>query len=317
MSFWDWFIGEAGAGWILGMLGVLGGLYTWRNRERPPKIVLQELWNMGLLDIHPSQQNKISVMYMDDEGNGQNVESLQQKRIVLYNNGTVDLSDPMQLQVQLQIDDAVPPTTRLVRLISDKSTCTIDELDDYEFALNIEYLNSYPTHEQFIDLYVVSSHDVTLNVLSRFGKGWSVKYVPLSMLIDQLRVIKRIVSVLLIIFIVLFAYVIFASSFYKGLFNPSVDALNSNIARLKEAHKILVDDGIIPYTILVLKQDLGWWLVPLSIVTYTLVFVQMSRGLLVQYIMAIVYDIQPHHKFFVNQLKISTTDSIKRIFGLN
>ena len=65
-SFWNWLIGEAGAGWIVGILGIIGGIYAWRKRERPPRVVLQEVNSVNLLDIHPSQAEKLEVYYTPD-----------------------------------------------------------------------------------------------------------------------------------------------------------------------------------------------------------------------------------------------------------
>ena len=73
--FWDWLIGEAGAGWIIGLLGLLGVLFTWLRRERPSRVIIQEINTIRLLDIHPSQRERLSVHYTDTQGEQERIQT--------------------------------------------------------------------------------------------------------------------------------------------------------------------------------------------------------------------------------------------------
>ena len=64
----EWLIGEAGAAWIIGVLGILGAAYTWLRRERPVRIIVQELSHTRLLDIHPAQRDSLLVSYKTSDG---------------------------------------------------------------------------------------------------------------------------------------------------------------------------------------------------------------------------------------------------------
>ena len=104
-SFFEWFIGEAGAGWVIGVLGLLGMLYTWRRRERPPKVVVPEIGKTRLLDLDPSEHEKLSVYYKDSAGEDRRVQKLQQGEYAVYNNGTVDISEPLEFSLMFTHSD--------------------------------------------------------------------------------------------------------------------------------------------------------------------------------------------------------------------
>ena len=125
-SFWDWLVGEAGAGWIVGFIGLLLSLYAWLHRECAPKVIVQEVNSIRLLDIHSTQRESLSVFYTDSEGQQVRVQDLQQEEVVIYNNGTVDVREPLQLVIRFhQAGSKGEEFSGFWQLVSDDPGCTM------------------------------------------------------------------------------------------------------------------------------------------------------------------------------------------------
>jgi hypothetical protein len=180
-TFWNWLVGEAGAGWIVGLIGFLLSLYAWLHRERAPKIIVQEISNLRLLDIHPTQRENLKVLYLDSEDQRVCVEDLYQKEIVIYNNGTVDIQDPIQLEVGFHHAElAEEKSSGFWRLVSDDPGCTWEMRDPLTATITLSYLNSYPVHKHVVRVYLISDEEMEVELHEGMGKGWSSDFVGIS-----------------------------------------------------------------------------------------------------------------------------------------
>jgi hypothetical protein len=74
---WDWLITDAGAGWVLGLIGVVATFYAWRKQGRPTRVVVREIETIRLLDIHPSQHESVRVLYPNAQGTQTSITNLE------------------------------------------------------------------------------------------------------------------------------------------------------------------------------------------------------------------------------------------------
>jgi hypothetical protein len=208
-SFWNWLIGEAGAGWIFGLLGIALLLYSGLKREKPPRVIVQEVRRLRLLDIHPSQKDRLEVYYTTALGGREAVPNLAQRQIVVYNSGTTDILEEIRLELQIStpgssqeenphalmesIFDA-PASSGLIYNGQDAGPVT-------GVYITIPYLNSFPVHKHYVTGYLISDQNLDLELLSGTGKGWSARFVSLRKAREIWRrlssILQKVVSALL------------------------------------------------------------------------------------------------------------------------
>jgi hypothetical protein len=82
-AIWDWLITDAGAGWVLGILGITWALYTWKKRERPGQVVVREVDKFRLLEISPSQHPSLTFLYPTVQGTQTSITNLQQTKLII------------------------------------------------------------------------------------------------------------------------------------------------------------------------------------------------------------------------------------------
>src|SRR6266540_7370885 len=175
---WNWLITDAGAGWILGLIGLAGALYTWRKRERPTQVVVREIETIRLLDIHPSQHESFTILYPNAQGTQTSITNLRQTSIIVYNTGTRDITEPIQLTFKLHEKDVKEGARGFWKLVVDTPEYTFQPIHgdttDITKALRLDlpYLNSYDTHKQIIKMYFMSELKITLELVNTNSKGW-------------------------------------------------------------------------------------------------------------------------------------------------
>jgi hypothetical protein len=294
-SFWQWFIGEAGAGWVIGFLvGLLiGGLYGWLKRDRPPKIAIQEIDSIRLLDIHPSQRDKLSVHYADDADNRQQIENLVQREFVIYNRGARDLLEPVKLRFDLfepYTGGQTNPKKRYSgfwRLIFDDPAYRWEPICDHThqastgFQLELPYLNSYPVHTHHIRAYLISEKDVTLELSTRVGKGWSAYFVSLDVLEVLQDQMARLSGLGILGPGILLLILLLSSMFQNPIFQVYLDPTDANIEtalqtfqNLYEAYKVYGISGgwNLDYWQIVYKPTEFLWIAYLFLIVFWIPF---------------------------------------------
>lgn len=180
-SFWDWFIGDAGAAWIVGALSVLLTLYMWQKRERPAKVVVQVINKISLLNIHSAGVTKLHVFYEDEQGGMNRIQALEQTEIIIYNSGTRDITEPLEVNLRFRFKDK----KGLWAILGDDAAKTMsmhygaqDQYIDSKFSS--PYLNSYFEHQQIYTIFLVAEYPMEVELLPSFGKGWSSYLVALE-----------------------------------------------------------------------------------------------------------------------------------------
>jgi hypothetical protein len=266
-EFWNWLIGEAGAGWIFGIAGVIGILYSWQKRERPPYIIIEETQTLRLLNIHSSQDESLEIYYSTEPGSRQAIRNLIQKEFVIYNSGTRDISEHVRLEFKTSlsyIDLNDQEATLIYRDLNDQEailslassfdqtvfTLAHDESKKIKgFSLEIPYLNSYLTHKQCVKVYLITNQYFKLELVKGIGKGWSSKFISLIEVKQTKRMLRLWISWIGIFLVAIFllSFIFHHLTFITGYIgqaqlNPTPEnirlALQAYQERLESLQKI-------------------------------------------------------------------------------
>lgn len=166
----------------------MGIIYTWLKRERPAHVVIQETRRVSLLDIEKTQLEQITVLYSDADQHPHSVRSLEQVTLVIYNNGTRDIVEPIEVVLELlrgspkkggEVRSRLGYWTLVMEADDNSLTLTHNDDDPYKglVTLTLPYLNSFSTHGHFSRLYLVSEYPIELRLRQGVGKGWSAQLV--------------------------------------------------------------------------------------------------------------------------------------------
>lgn len=181
-EFWEWFIGEPGAAWILILIGLIVSAINWFRRRRPVRVYLQELDAGYLLGIHHSQRERINVEYTPRTGPKTQVTSLKRKRWALYYTGDEGSLEDFEIELRVVVPDSSEewdePSFLDLAFDGPIETEMLLEPDTSRikgWKIASEYLNSYG---KFGDYYVgtlVSDQLVDLAIAEGSGKGWKAE----------------------------------------------------------------------------------------------------------------------------------------------
>ena len=240
-QFFSWLIGEAGAGWIIGIIGVISGIYAWVKRERPPKVIFQEIETVSLLDIHPSHRDKLEI-YLTSAESKTPINQLQQTMLVIYNSGTKDITTPLNVELGVMKSGEKSPggIKKLLEPYFDApATSSLIFNGNNEVAginIAIPYLNSFRMHNHFITGYITSEQPIDFQLRKGDGVGWSSYFIPLRkptlIKLKVISIIRKIYYALAILTLVLFLpffVQMFKDPTMSVFFNPSTENVNSAI----------------------------------------------------------------------------------------
>ncbi len=202
----SWLLSEAGAGWAAALLvlvvALVGWIIAWRRRERPACVIVQEIESIKLLDIHRSQRDKLTVSYSYEDGMEIPVQDLRQKKIVIYNNGSRDILDPLEVELRVVRagSDEVPFRGFWQWFSEDKrftSTVLEEEVSEQVgktlvrgllwrgVRIELPYLNSYPVHRDYVAAHIVCDGEIEMALWGKeSGRGWSAEFIPLHRVED-------------------------------------------------------------------------------------------------------------------------------------
>lgn len=268
-SFSRWLLGEAGAGWIIGIIGILGGLYAWTRREKAPKIIVQQVRSISLLDVHPSQSGSIRVAYLDPTHEPCGIESLHQTELVVYNTGTKDVVEPIELVITFHRKEATNGSIGeneigFWKLVFDDVGCKSETLlsNDEEVGqralMTIPYLNSYSTHGHCVRAYLITEHSVELRLVRGTGKGWSAALYTLDQFADARAKTARLIRYGLLASYVVCSIWLFStllqSPVSAALYMPTLKNLDRAIEVLSQQRSAVLAAGVPP----IWTRLLGW-----------------------------------------------------------
>lgn len=174
-SFWDWLIGEAGAGWIIGLLGVMGGVYAWLRRERPGRVIVQEVNRVRLLDIDASQRNQLAVYYKESDGTQVQITDLVQSEWVIYNGGSRDILEPFSIT----LGPKGKAYSGFLKVVGQDNWCRSSVIRDpgnqvvTGIRFEFDYLNAYQEHEQIARFFLLAEQVFSVELVEGNGRGWS------------------------------------------------------------------------------------------------------------------------------------------------
>jgi len=179
-GFWDLFIGEPGGVWIIGLVGLGIGVFRWLQRERAPRVILQELSTARLLDMHPSQHDRVQAYYAPAIGSSRQIKDLIQKKLVIYNGGTKDVLDAVSLELTLSPGARSTQNERagLLECVVEspaKAQPAIDGEGKEGVQISIPYLNSYREHGHLWTLHLLAERPFDVALSCGSGKGWSAR----------------------------------------------------------------------------------------------------------------------------------------------
>lgn len=196
---WNWLIGEAGAAWIFGPLGILGLIYGWRNRPRPAKVIIQELETLRLLDIHPAQRDKVKVYYSDERYDNAPIDALQQRELAIFNSGTQDITEPITLLLYITL--VGPQYLCRFALETQQEAIEVVALRDNKpgFVAEISYLNSFSVHGEYVRAYIISEGEVVIEKIEGSGKGWSSQFVSQGAIQQAEIKVNRVYGIILLV----------------------------------------------------------------------------------------------------------------------
>ena len=170
----NWFFSDAGAGWVLGIVSLLGSLigFLWmiRNKSRPKVVVCRELDRISLLRISKSAKEKISIKF-----NKKTIQDLSQLRLEIYNDGS-DFVEDVKLEIILEENTSILEASFIVdpknfeSQMETKGNCA---------EIIIPFLNPIAHHKQKIIVSIVCDGDPGKIKIVGGGKGWSVFQIPL------------------------------------------------------------------------------------------------------------------------------------------
>ena len=77
------------------------------TRERPPRVIIQEISKFSLLEIHPNQRERLEIYYHAyaenmDKRVRRRINGLEQSVLVIYNNGSRDLEEPISISLKFE-----------------------------------------------------------------------------------------------------------------------------------------------------------------------------------------------------------------------
>jgi hypothetical protein len=217
-DFFAWLFSESGIAWIVAIFSLGGWIIYWRRHEKPISMVIQEIENIELLNIHPSQKDNLLIQY-NDETSSYPIQNLVQKKVILYNIGSVDITEPIEFS--LFFSSAIKNQNKLnnfAKVVSERNECksfikhdTVTNKD--EIVITVNYLNSTKRHQHFITLYILTENFIELLSKPVVGKGWSVYIFEKN----RLSKIKPISKTL---------YYIFVAGVLLPFFNPGMSFID-------------------------------------------------------------------------------------------
>lgn len=177
------------------------------------------------------------MVFTNSSGTETDVNRLEQRVFVIYNAGSADILEPIDISLNLThfvvgeyekwygktIDrlwgkTAIGKTQEMEKVgenshhfhqwTFDKLGCeaNCDSFDDggssAHIELRIPYLNSYQEHQDYQILRLIADGNYVYSLDSRVGKGWSAKYVPqrvLRITWDRTRIPLRLIGLMLLV----------------------------------------------------------------------------------------------------------------------
>jgi hypothetical protein len=173
MSNWEivseWLVTDAGAGWIVGILGLSATMYGQITKRRPTIVVCKEAGKFSLIEIDKKVKENIQVKYKSLD-----IENLSQIELELFNNGAKTIKN-------FKMDILFDKGTKILDVVTGKTTDITGKWTSKHNSLNLElpYLNSYSGHHTKLTVKILCDGTINSLEISGGGEGWSLKHKKL------------------------------------------------------------------------------------------------------------------------------------------
>jgi len=168
-SFIKWLLSQAGAGWLVGIVSLIGLLVIFA-KKKAQRLVYKEIRTTSLVRIKETVREKIAVSF-----NNEPVENLAQIETEIYNEGTRVIKDilltfkyPKGTKV-LDVPSEVTPDDMKVEKV----------IEGRQVQVKIPYLNPLRQHKHKVRLATVVDGKVENIKVTGGGEGWSIRRIML------------------------------------------------------------------------------------------------------------------------------------------
>src|SRR5512138_1927737 len=108
-NFFNWLFSDAGAGWVFGIVSLIGLAITYYRSNLSKKVIVQELSKTTLLNVSSDVADRIQVSF-----DNKKIKALGQIKYEIFNNGKDVIANP-KLQIML-------PNNSTILYVSDDDT---------------------------------------------------------------------------------------------------------------------------------------------------------------------------------------------------
>jgi hypothetical protein len=165
--FLAWLFSAAGAGWAVGIVAIIGFLYTYLVRKRPNRLICKEVSRTSLVKIRKEVRDKIDVSF-----NNNPVKNLAQVEMDIFNKGSEVIGDIL-LTVNFLKNTRILATS--FEVIPENLAVTTDSIESNQVKIKIPFLNPIRPHKHRIKLNIVCDGDIEKYKVIGSGEGWSVQ----------------------------------------------------------------------------------------------------------------------------------------------
>jgi len=166
-SFLDWLFSEAGAGWIFGIVSLIGLLLSLLLRKKPNRLVCKDVSRTSLVKIREEIRDKINVSF-----NNNPVKNLAQVEMEILNKGSEVIRDIL-LTVKFSKNTRV--LDKSFEVVPENLAVTTDSIGSNQIKIKIPFLNPFHPHKHRIKLNIICDGDIEKYKVIGSGEGWSVQ----------------------------------------------------------------------------------------------------------------------------------------------
>lgn len=171
ISFLDWIFSEAGAGWIFGIVTLIGLLLSLYLRKRPNRLVCKEIGRISLVKIRKEVRDKIDVSF-----NNEPVKNLALVGMDIFKKGSEVIRDIL-LTVKFTENTRVLAT--YLEVVPENLAVTTNSIESNQAKIIIPFLNPIRPHKHRIKVNIVCDGDIEKYKVIGSGEGWSVQLLRL------------------------------------------------------------------------------------------------------------------------------------------
>lgn len=165
--FLAWLFSAAGAGWAVGIVAIIGLLYTYLVGKRPNRLICKEVSRTSLVKIRKEVRDKIDVSF-----NNNPVKNLAQVEMYIFNKGSEVIRDIL-LTVKFLKNTRILATS--FEVIPENLAVTTDSIESNQIKIKIPFLNPIRPHKHRIRLNMLCDGDIEKYKVIGSGEGWSVQ----------------------------------------------------------------------------------------------------------------------------------------------